>query len=371
MVIEESQVIAINSPSSTIGASSRTTLWRRFRRSFLVRQQTITTESSPADRFQRLDLIRKYGDFSLAYTTAVQPGLEYFGTEHGYLAYGQRFGYRFVLGDPVALPQHREQLIKKFVTQYRDAAFCQISASTAEIVQQYGYYVNEMGVDTILELPEYDFHGQDKKWLRTAEAWTHRRGYTTREATLEQVGPEQVELVSQAWRTTRPIKRKEVRFLNRPMAVSDEPGTRRFYFFDSEQRMLAFVFFDPLYRAGQLIGYVACTKRRHPEAPVYAEQAIMKHCIEVFRREGCRELRMGLSPLAWIEDREFAANRLVNMLFRCGFSSRWVNKCFYNCQGHAEYKRRFRGREEKVYFASKSLFNTTRLLALIALCKII
>ena len=109
-----------------------------------------------------------------------------------------------------------------------------------------------------------------------------------------------IEAVSLAWRATRRVKRKEVRFLNRPFVSADEPGTRRFYFLDAQQRMLAFVVFEPLYRDGRLIGYVACSKRRHPDAPVYAEQAILKHAIEVFQREGCQELRLGLSPLAWI-----------------------------------------------------------------------
>ncbi|MEO8496723.1 MAG: phosphatidylglycerol lysyltransferase domain-containing protein [Planctomycetota bacterium] len=149
------------------------------------------------------------------------------------------------------------------------------------------------------------------------------------------------------------------------------PGTRRFYFFDADQRLLAFVFFDPLHRDGRLIGYVACSKRRHPDAPVYAEQAIMKHAIEVFQREGCQELRLGLSPLAWIEEREPRSSWCLNRLFRYGFSSRAVNKSYYNVQGLAEYKRRFLGREEKVYFATRSQFNPLQLAALIKVCKVL
>ena len=159
--------------------------------------------------------------------------------------------------------------------------------------------------------------------------------------------------------------------MNRPLVAPDEAGTRRFFFFDPDQRLLAFVFFDPIYRAGQLIGYVACSKRRHPNAPVYAEQAIMKHAIEVFQQEGCQELRLGLSPLAWIEDGEFRSSWFVHKLFRYGFSSRVINRYFYNVQGLAEYKRRYRGREEKVYFATKSTFNPVQLTALVKTCKIL
>jgi lysylphosphatidylglycerol synthetase-like protein (DUF2156 family) len=362
-------MVSINAPS--IRASSSSTRWHRLRQTDVAGELPLAADSSLSARSQRLELVREHGDFSLAYTTAVQPGLQYFGDERGYISYDNRWGYTFVLGDPVATPQDREGLIQQFVAQHRRVAFCQISPATAQIIQRCRYYVNEMGVDSIVSLPGYDFRGQEKKWLRTAEAWTSRRGFTTREETTQRVGVDQIDSVSLAWRATRRVKRKEVRFLNRPLVTSDEPGTRRFYFYDAEQRMLAFVFFDPLYREGRLLGYVACSKRRHPDAPVYAEQAIMRHAIEVFQREGCQELRLGLSPLAWIEDQEHRSSWFFKQMFRIGFSSRVVNKLFYNVQGLAEYKRRYRGREEKVYFATESQFNPLQLAAFIKVCKVV
>lgn len=361
---------SINSPSSIAGAflpGAR----GRFRPNELVGTPRRPDGSAPVTAGQRLELVREHGDFSLAYSTAVQSGLHYFGNRRGYIAYAGRLGHTFVLGDPVAAAPDRERMIRQFVAQHRRLAFCQISRPTAQIVEQLGFYVNEMGVDSILSLREYDFRGQEKRWLRTADSWTSRRGYTTREETTERIGVEQIEAVSSAWRATRTVKRKEVRFLNRPLVVSDEIGTRRFYFFDPQERLLAFVFFDPIYRHGQPIGYVACSKRRHPDAPTYAEQAVMKHAIETFQREGCQELRLGLSPLAWIEDREFRSHWFLRKLFRSSFSSRLINRVFYNVQGHAEYKRRYRGREEKVYFATTSPCNLVQLAALVKKCKLV
>jgi lysylphosphatidylglycerol synthetase-like protein (DUF2156 family) len=354
---------------------TRASLWSnrsyRFRQIGLVKDFSSVADAPPSDIDQRLDLVAEHGDFSLAYTTAVQKGLKYFGDERGYIAFDNRLGYTFVLGDPVAAPSEREPLIRRFLAAHRRVAFCQISQATALIVQRCKFYLNEMGVDSILTLPGYDFRGQDKKWLRTAEAWTSRRGYITREESTHRVGVEQIQSVSLAWRATRTVKKKEVRFLNRPFSASEEPGTRRFYFFDSNQRLLAFVFFDPLHRDGRLIGYVACSKRRHPDAPAYAEQAILKHAIEVFQREGCEELRLGLSPLAGIDDRDFRSSWFVRQLFQCAFNSNMINRLFYNVQGHAEYKRRYRGREDKVYFATQSLLNPVQMAAFIKVCKIV
>lgn len=362
---------SIKGPVSAIGAPPCANRADRFRQIGLTGEPRSNADPLSAEREQRLALVREHGDFSLAYTTAVQSGLKYFGDHRGYIAYDDRLGYTFVLGDPVAAPRNRERLIRQFLSERRRVAFCQISLATAQIVQRCKYYVNEMGIESILSLPKYDFRGQEKKWLRTAEAWTSRRGFTTREEATDCVGVKQIESVSLAWRATRPIKRKEVRFLNRPFVTSEEPGTRRFYHFDVAQRMLAFVFFDPIFRESRLIGYVACSKRRHPDASVYAEQAIMKHALEVFRDEGCEELRLGLSPFAWIEDREFRSSWFVRKAFRYAFASKLVNRLFYNVQGHSEYKRRYRGREEKVYFATQSMCDPVQLAALIKVCKIV
>src|SRR6187551_3199132 len=53
---------------------------------------------------QRLELVRRYGDFSLAYSTAVQKDLSYFGDAEGYIAFGSNMGSAFALADPVAEP---------------------------------------------------------------------------------------------------------------------------------------------------------------------------------------------------------------------------------------------------------------------------
>jgi lysylphosphatidylglycerol synthetase-like protein (DUF2156 family) len=364
-------VLGIREENSFAVSSLQSNRSYRFRQLGLTDARPVVPESPVTGPEERLELVREHGDFSLAFTTAVQKGMKYFGDSRGYIAYDDRLGYTFVLGDPVADTRDREHLIRQFIREHRRVAFCQISPATAQIVRDCKYYINEMGIESIVALPGYDFRGQEKKWLRTAEAWTSRRGYTAREESTENIGAAKINAVSLAWRATRTVKRKEVRFLNRPFVACDEPGTRRFFFFDPEQRMLAFVFFDPIYREGQLIGYVACSKRRHPDAPVYAEHAIMKHAIEVFQREGCQELRLGLSPLAAIEDREFRSSWFVHRAFRFAFASKFINRLFYNVQGHAEYKRRYRGREEKVYFATQSQCDPVQLAALIKVCKIV
>jgi phosphatidylglycerol lysyltransferase len=317
---------------------------------------------------QRLALIRNYGNFSINYSTAVQPRLSYFGDSNGYIAYRKRMGIVFALGDPVCHANEQISLLKRFRALYSRPSFVHVSESTATKLATLGFRVNEIGVDTNLDLDEYDFKGKSKEWLRYADNWITKHGYQIRESTFDEVTPAEVESVSEAWRVTRTIKKKEVRFINRPIVLEEEPDVRKWFLFDKNNRMLAFIYFDPIYNKGKVEGYVTCIKRRHPDAPPYAEHAIMKRAIEQFQKENMSVVKLGLSPLAAIENKRHRCNRLLHYTSRYYHSAGWVNRYFYSFVGHTQYKKRFRGREEKLYYASPVFFNDIRFMCLGSLC---
>ncbi len=325
---------------------------------------------SPVSPEVRRNLIKQHGDFTLAYSLGTQPRLKYFGNDQGFIAFRKRWGITFVLGDVVASPDQTDSLIDRFLQAHKSVVFCQASQQLAERLVNRGFYANEMGVDSSLDLAEYNFNGKQKEWLRYASNWCARRDYRIDEASFDEVLPEDVEGVSEAWRKTRTVKQKEVRFLNRPIVLKDEPDVRKFFFHSPENQLQAYIFMDPIYRDGHIIGFVTCIKRRHPDAPMYSEQAIMKHIIEKLQSEGLSELKLGLSPGAWIDDDQFKHSSLTNRLFKYSFEANWVNRYLYHLKGHADYKRRFRGREEKLYLCSQRGFSPYRLMALVSLCGI-
>ena len=230
---------------------------------------------------ERQQALLRWGDFSLAYSIAHQPCLKYFGDSNGFLAFGTRTGFNYVLGDPLCAPEHKEKILSDFVQQHRRVSFVQASESTAAILERLGFRINEIGVDTRLDLATYSFTGKDKEWLRYADNWVSRRGFRIAEANIAD-HEQEIEFVSETWRKSRTIKRKEVRFLNRPIPMIDESGVRKFFLFSPAGSIEAFVYFDPLYSAGQLSGYVACIKRRLPDCSTYGETAILKRAIEQF-----------------------------------------------------------------------------------------
>ena len=311
----------------------------------------------------RLALVRQFGTFTQAYSTAVQDGIEHFWHEGCYLAYRKKWGVACVLADPVGPAELHEPLLRAFVREFRRTCFWQIGRPTAEILTSCKFWVNEMGCDTRLDLADYRFTGKKKERLRHATNWLAKHDFEIRSGTYaEDIDLEEIRRLSETWQTTRQT-RHLVHFFNRPLVLKDEPDVRKFFLFNPTGKIVAFVFFDPIYREGQVIGYSPAVKRRLPDAPLRAEEGIMKGAIEQFRREGLEQVMLGLSPLAGIEDREFPANPLVHMSWSRGLNAWWLNRFFYNLRGHADFKRRFVGIEEQTYYASDCLLNDFRVIA--------
>ena len=331
----------------------------------------------------RQRLLTQYGDFTLAYSIAHQSGLEWFGDARGLFAFGRKMRCTLVLGDPLARPQpaERRRLVDEFLQHYPGAVFVQCSPSLAQELSQRGYRATAMGVDHILNLQQYSFAGKRQERFRYAANWLTRRGFQLEELTYEQLGRPRARRLSVAWRRTRTVRKREVRFINRPLVYRDEPDVRKFYLLDPDGQLVAFVGLDPLYAQGSICGYCTAFKRRMPDAPQVAELGMMKLVIDRLQAEGVAELRLGLSPLATAEsppndgerDEELPSHPLLGGLFRWAYQAKWINGRYYNVQGHSQYKRRFGGRELPQYFCTPpgTLTAAGPLISLLRLCKLI
>lgn len=332
------------------------------------KHETINVDVTQHRHYAKL---REYGDFTLAYGGLVQNILEYFETEAGYLPFARKWGYVFALGDPVAPKDKWRSLIQSFIKKFKRPTFVQVSRAVAEVVSDHRkYYINELGHDTHLRLEQYDFSGKSKERLRYAANWLQRRQYQIEEKTADQIPTVDIQQVSAAWHRTRAIKRREVVFMNRPLVSVHEPDVRKFFLYDSEQNLVAFAFFDPLYRHGKIFGYTTAIKRRVPNAPIYAETGLTKLAIEQFKTEGHELITLGLSPLAEMTNQSFRANPLLSISWRYGFNAKWLNRYFYNLQGHAQFKNHFYGEKIKTYFCSPDLFNDLRIIAMLKLMRV-
>ncbi|MER9298427.1 phosphatidylglycerol lysyltransferase domain-containing protein [Mesorhizobium sp. M0621] len=299
---------------------------------------------------ERLALVRRHGDFSLAYSSAVQNKLSYFGDADGYIAFGTKMKHHFALGDPVAAPMLRPDYIRRFVETAGSPWFVQIGEETARVLAGLGYKVNRLGIDTRLTLPDHDFSGKRNETVRYSERWLLKKGFSFEED-RRTIHLDEIARLSQNWRSDRIVKRWEMGFLNRPFADHLGIDMRRFVLHGPDGELVALLDFDPLYRDGKVIGYTTAFKRKHIDASPHAEIGLTKYAVDRFREEGISVVTLGLSPLVDIGPSGFAESDFWRNTFQRAYDSPWVNRRRFNLQGQAAFKRRFHGVEEPVYIA--------------------
>ena len=301
----------------------------------------------------RLRAFRQYGNFALAYSATFQSGLNYFGNEEGFLSYKQVGSTAFVLSNPVAPVDRCEELIRRFLGVRDDVCFWQASLSVARIVERLGFYVNEMGTETRIELDGYSFEGPGKRNFRSAMNRAAGCGYTIAEREVSSLDRKELQTVSEKWRQTRGVKNREMTFLTRPAILDDEIDVRKFFTFDRSGKLQAFAFFDPICAAGNVVGYLCSAKRRLPEADALVGYAMLYEAIRTFQEERKAILSLGLSPLCCVEDAEVPGNRFMRFAFHTVYHSRLFNEFVYPVKGFAKHKGAFCGSVEKTYCALK------------------
>ena len=319
----------------------------------------------------RLKTLRQHGNFALAYSATFQPGLSYFGDEHGFLAYKQVGSTSFVLSNPLAPIDGCEDLIRRFVDERSDVCFWQASQPIARTLQKIGFSVNEMGTETQLDLARYDFDGPRKRNFRKAVKCAASSSYSIAERSIASLDRDELQTVSDRWRQTRGVKNREMTFLTRPAILDDEVDVRKFFTFDREGRLQAFAFFDPIYQAGKVVGYLCSAKRRLPEADELVGYALLHRAIRTFQQEGKAILSLGLSPLSGIEDRDLRCNRLLSFCLRALYNSRLFNRLVYPIRGFAAHKGAFGGSTRQTYCAFREGLTLSQLAKMPRACNVI
>ena len=109
--------------------------------------------------------LKEHGRGCLAYSTLQD--LDYFIDENrGYMAYSpfkhsifSRNGKKYVLADPITARSDYQNIIESFLTKNPDSVFIQVTRSVAEILAAFGFEVNQLGIETEIELNGFSTKG--------------------------------------------------------------------------------------------------------------------------------------------------------------------------------------------------------------------
>ena len=321
----------------------------------LMKQQYLGDWREGLSAAQCRPLIQHYGQQSSAYFN-LQSDVRRFGDPRlGFLAYAPvstLFGrVNIVFANPVCISSLQPLLLRQCLEQVPGQfLFSGIDDSVTGDLQALGFTINAMGTEFRVRIPEFDTVGRDKKQLRHAGNLGRRCQLRVLEQQAREVDTEQMARISRRWRQHKRVRNHELRLLTRPPVFSDEWGVRRFYAYDRSDRLLGYVFFDPFFENGEVVGYTANILRQDMEqSPSGLLDFIILEAMERFHREGIEYLSLGISPLHNIEaipgDNPLI-RRVAQLLYRHG------NR-LYAFRSLAYHKTRYRGEETRWYLASR------------------
>ena len=239
------------------------------------------------------------------------------------------------------------ELLARFLEHHRRAAFIQISGPVARVLHhRFGYFATQVGIETSIALENWNLTGKKKQVLRTSLNQADKRGV----GVFENCDKASCMKLSAEWLRTRRVRNAEMAFLVRPLELDLTAETRRFCAHAGNE-LLGFVYFDPIYASGRVIGFVPNVSRASLDFRQGIFYTIMIRAMERFREEGVEFVNLGLSPLALGEGQApYESPGFKHCL-------RWLYKRggrLYNFQGIRFTKSRFQGEERPVFFAHRA-----------------
>ncbi len=245
-------------------------------------------------------LILLHGQQSSAYFH-FQDDVEHFIIQGiGFISYFQKTilfsKVNIIFCNPICPPSNLKHLFTEFFAQSNiKTIILGIDKSTAMVLETLGYRSNHIGPEYWISIKEYKIQGKSMKYLRWARNMG-KRGFVVKEQSWAEVDAKRVHEISHKWRNTKLTKHQEVRLLTRPPEFKDAWKVRKFYCYKDE-KLVGFVFFDPYFKNGKIIGYCANILRSDPSIkPDGFLDYIIIQAMDVFRNEGIELLSLGLSP---------------------------------------------------------------------------
>lgn len=312
---------------------------------------------SNTDFSKRFKWLKEYGGFCLAYSTLVnRPGLlTYFDDDEadGYIAYAEKYHRKYVLANPVVHPDRLPLLLDHFLTFCRQngcrAVFSQTRSETAKLLHDRGFSVNEMGVETRVDLKSFDLKGKQKSHLRRWRNAARNAGVVVSECSFDQIDLDALRALSQEW--VKAKGGKEDTFLVPPLHYEDREDVRAFFGFIGD-KLTGIVTFEPMYRGGKVFGYAQQHMREINAAPNGNLDYITLMAIEQFQKENIELIDLGMSPFYDVCANGFRHSRFLRGFFNFTYNTKLGN-WFYSFQGNHFHKEKYRGIEDKIYYATQ------------------
>ncbi len=306
-------------------------------------------------------LLKQHGREALSYAT-LQDGMEYFIDDAGFIAFitvthpvFARKPRRIALADPVCARKDYAAITRNFIAD-SPSSVCLgvVSEAYAEAVRDEGFKVNCLGCEPEIPIQTYNTNGnwKDLDLIKRARNEAKREGIVIREEDdITTVSRRGLDSVSAKWIGTKKVNDREIWIYARRPVFQHEDDVRKFVAYDRDSQVAGFVFYDPMYRDGRVVGYSANISRCDEQRFGKLATAVHMEAVEKFRAEGKEVLNLCLAPFVHLDEGRFNDDWGTKVFFK--LSERFGND-IYNFKGLSFHKAKYRGSQKWLYFASNS-----------------
>ena len=300
--------------------------------------------------------LRAHGAEGYAYAT-LQAGLSYFVTDMGYISYIELprnplcwRKHCLAFSNPVCAPENWESIARMFIEAFPLVTFAIISEPFAKVLKKLGCDVIWAGYEPVLPIQTYPSKGNWKEYdlIRRAQNEVKRNNLSILEV-AGNLKPEPFQALNQRWLLTKHSTGREAWLYARTPVYESEPDVRRFVAKTNDGELVGYAFYDPMYQAGQIIGYAANIIRTDENRFAKLVPAIHMAALETFKSEGKSLLNLLIVPFKGRNNSEFNDCRhsalLGDLILKYGNQ-------LYNFAGKARHKDKYRGFEKPMYVAT-------------------
>jgi len=221
--------------------------------------------------------------------------------EPGLIVYRRAGRYLVQFGGPFAPPDRRVALLRAFrdhaAARGLELVAVQVQQADADAFLELGFSVNQMGASYAVSLENFTLRGTKFMQLRNKISRALRAGIEVSEAGYDQWA-EQIRAIDAAWLGGKGEGVHGLEFL-----VGQTGGRhqrlRRLFVATRGEELIGYLSYSPVY--GPHPGWMHDLSRRLPDAPPGVMEAVNKHAIEQFQREGVEWLHFGFTPFTSLD----------------------------------------------------------------------
>ena len=239
--------------------------------------------------------------------TSLYPHLNTHFTDSGeaHLSYLKTKSSIIVASEPMSRFQERLAVVTNFFNnaEYKNKrkVIFPISKSLANEMQENGYHVLQIGVEPIFNLQQYFDKPFDVLMEFPLARALKKRGGVVRELNEDEIdeNKEKIIKILKEWKESKSMK--ELGFLNRvdPFLLDD---FKRFFILEDRGEIRAFLTASPIYLNHQVIGYFFNDIIRSSKVRAGSNDLLIIESMRILRNEGVEEVRLGMCPLAELNE---------------------------------------------------------------------